>query len=82
MLPPTGGYVWNRLAIAAGLVLAGLALVASIVAAGSCREITDRDAEARPPPGPRPQRRFMPHSFQWVTAGAGLRGATPNTPVG
>jgi uncharacterized repeat protein (TIGR01451 family) len=28
VLPPTGGEVWNRLAIAAGLVLAGLALVA------------------------------------------------------
>jgi LPXTG-motif cell wall-anchored protein len=28
VLPPTGGDVWNRLAIAAGLVLAGLALVA------------------------------------------------------
>jgi hypothetical protein len=28
VLPPTGGYIWNGLAIAAGLVLAGLALVA------------------------------------------------------
>ena len=28
VLPPTGGYVWNGLAIAAGLVLAGIALVA------------------------------------------------------
>ena len=82
VLPPTGGYIWNRLAIAAGLVLAGFALVAVDRLAGSSRDVTARDAEARPPPGPWPQRRFNPHSFQWVTAGAGLRGAMPNEPVG
>ena len=28
VLPPTGGYVWNRVAIASALVLAGVALLA------------------------------------------------------
>ena len=37
---------------------------------------------ARPPTIVDGQRRLSPQRFQWVTAAAGLRGATPKLPTG